>query len=141
MSDLDLDLLETLFAKVPERPWHAGRTVGRTVYDGDGPDDLIGVMDTRYLADCVITAHNILPALLARVRELEAQGAARQRRLQDVIRAEHRLQMAYGGRRDQRTKGFASRSQMQEWERRIEQARAGLVEAEKALAPDDLGGV
>jgi len=35
---------------------HAGRTVGRTLYSGDGPDDLIGVMDSRELAELVVLA-------------------------------------------------------------------------------------
>lgn len=39
-------------------PWHAGRTTGRALYDGDGPDDLIGVMDTRELAAAVVEAVN-----------------------------------------------------------------------------------
>lgn len=38
-------------------PWHAGRTVGRTLYHGDGPDDLIGVMDSRALAELVVLLH------------------------------------------------------------------------------------
>ncbi len=45
--------------------WHAGRTVGRTLYKGDGPDDLIGVMDSRELAAYVVVAVNER----ARVRE------------------------------------------------------------------------
>lgn len=38
--------------------WHVGRTVGRTIYQGDGPDDLIGIMDTRELAALVVAAVN-----------------------------------------------------------------------------------
>jgi hypothetical protein len=37
--------------------WHAGRTVGRTLYTGDGPDDLIGIVDTRALAELVVLLH------------------------------------------------------------------------------------
>lgn len=37
--------------------WHAGRTVGRTLYCGEGRDDLIGVMDSRQLADLVVLCH------------------------------------------------------------------------------------
>lgn len=45
-------------------PWHAGRTTGRALYDGDGPDDLIGVMDTRELAAVVVVAVNATNAAL-----------------------------------------------------------------------------
>jgi hypothetical protein len=38
--------------------WHTGRTVGRTIYSGDGPDDLIGVMDTREIAAHIVRLHN-----------------------------------------------------------------------------------
>lgn len=51
-------------------PWHAGRTVGRTIYDGDGPDDLIGVMDSRLLAEFVAHAPNDIKRLIAEVRKL-----------------------------------------------------------------------
>ncbi len=33
------------------RPWRVGRKVGRTIYDGD---KLIGMMDTRELAELVV---------------------------------------------------------------------------------------
>jgi hypothetical protein len=46
-----------------QTPWHAGRTVGRTLYQGDGPDDLIGVMDNRELAAQVVAEHNAAPRL------------------------------------------------------------------------------
>lgn len=52
--------------------WHVGRTVGRTLYQGDGPDDLVGIMDTRRLATFVVVACNHYPAL---VRELETRIA------------------------------------------------------------------
>lgn len=46
------------------RPWRTGRRVGRTVYAmaGDTPSDddaLIGLMDTRSLAQAAVTAHNL----------------------------------------------------------------------------------
>jgi hypothetical protein len=41
-----------------EAKWHTGRTVGRTIYSGDGPDDLIGVMDTREIAAHIVRLHN-----------------------------------------------------------------------------------
>lgn len=50
--------------RLPGRPWHAGRTVGRTVYKGDGPDDMIGVMDTRDYAGFVACMRNLLPELI-----------------------------------------------------------------------------
>lgn len=44
-------------------PWRTGRKVGRTIYAvvGDAPDDrdlLIGMMDTRELADEAVLSHN-----------------------------------------------------------------------------------
>ena len=48
----------------PERkPWRVGRSVGRTIYAlvEDEPTDhdlLIGVMDTRALAEAAVRAHN-----------------------------------------------------------------------------------
>jgi hypothetical protein len=48
--------------------WRVGRSVGRTVYRmvGDDPskdDELIGVMDTRALAETVVTLHNAAAAV------------------------------------------------------------------------------
>lgn len=45
------------------RPWRTGRKVSRTIYAviGDQPDDhdpLIGVMDTKTLAEAAVRAHN-----------------------------------------------------------------------------------
>jgi len=45
------------------RPWRVGRKVGRTVYAlvDDEPTDhdlLIGVMDTKALAEAAVRAHN-----------------------------------------------------------------------------------
>lgn len=40
----------------PPHYWRTGRTVGRTIYDGD--DNLIGVMDTPQLADRVVASVN-----------------------------------------------------------------------------------
>lgn len=51
-----IDRLHQLLHRTPP-VWHAGRTVGRTVYQGDGPDDMIGVMDTRELAEIVVLAY------------------------------------------------------------------------------------
>ncbi len=50
--------------RLPGRPWHRGRTVGRTVYKGEGPDDMIGVMDTRDYAGFVACMRNMLPELI-----------------------------------------------------------------------------
>lgn len=54
MTERDLVRLRRLLETVYPTDWHAGRTVGRTLYHGDGPDDLIGVMDNRLLAELVI---------------------------------------------------------------------------------------
>src|SRR5438045_303448 len=52
-------------------PWHVGRTVGVTLYKGDAPDDLVGVMvgphvEACELAEEVVLAVNIMrdPAAL-----------------------------------------------------------------------------
>lgn len=50
------------------RPWRTGRKVGRTIYAmvGDTPSDddtLIGVMDTRSLAQAAVNAHNLASAM------------------------------------------------------------------------------
>ena len=55
--------------------WHAGRTVGRTLYRGDGPDDCIGLMDSRALADLVVVAVNISRVLLAKLDESQRGGS------------------------------------------------------------------
>jgi hypothetical protein len=49
--------LRALLMHVYPTTWHAGRTVGRTLYHGDGPDDLLGYMDTRNLAELVVLLH------------------------------------------------------------------------------------
>jgi hypothetical protein len=46
-----------------QNPWRVGRKVGRTIYAMVGPepsddDVLIGVMDTRPLAERAVAAHN-----------------------------------------------------------------------------------
>jgi hypothetical protein len=46
--------LRALLSSVYPTDWHTGRTVGRTLYCGDGPDDMIGTMDTRMLAEMVV---------------------------------------------------------------------------------------
>ncbi len=54
---MDLARIRELLARYEyPHPWHAGRTVGRTLYCGDGPDDLIGTMDNRELAELVVLA-------------------------------------------------------------------------------------
>ena len=65
----DIQRLLELMALLPPPPWHNGRTVGRTVYKGEGgAEDMIGVMDTPDLAEFVCLARNLLPGLLARYR-------------------------------------------------------------------------
>ncbi len=39
-------------------PWRVGSKVGRTIYRGTGPDDLIGVMDSRADAELVVRLVN-----------------------------------------------------------------------------------
>jgi hypothetical protein len=58
-------------------PWRTGRSLGRTVYARTGGDDwkadtVIGMMDTRELAEAACAAHN---AELAR-RQAEREGRA-----------------------------------------------------------------
>ncbi len=56
MSEQQEARLRELLSRYPTT-WHAGRTVGRTLYHGDGPDDLLGMMDTRGLAELVVLLH------------------------------------------------------------------------------------
>lgn len=38
--------------------WHAGRTVGRTLYQGwGGAEDLLGIVDTPELAELIVLTH------------------------------------------------------------------------------------
>jgi hypothetical protein len=60
---------------VDSRPWRVGRKVGRTLYaqtgdDANDTDTLIGVMDTRELAERVVAAVNrrLPDVALARAR-------------------------------------------------------------------------
>lgn len=55
---------------------HAGRTVGRTLYQGDGVDDLIGIVDTRGQARYIVMAVNAFPELVAEVRVLRIVAEA-----------------------------------------------------------------
>ena len=57
-------------------PWHAGRTTGRALYDGDGPDDLIGVMDSRELAAVVVVAVNAANAAVCGAQAQESASGA-----------------------------------------------------------------
>ena len=66
---------------MPLKPWHAGRTVGKTLYDGDGPDDMIGVMMTRDLAAQVVAEHNEIASLRAQVAALTVERV----RLHDAL--------------------------------------------------------
>ena len=68
LTDSQLAALEHLERLIPPAPWHAGRTTGRQLYKGDGPDDGIGFMDNRALGEYVAAARNALPALVAEVR-------------------------------------------------------------------------
>jgi chromosome segregation ATPase len=56
-----------------ETPWHAGRTVGKTLYNGDGPDDMVGVMMTRELAALVVERVNGYAALQEEVSRFEME--------------------------------------------------------------------
>lgn len=56
MTPEQIERLRLLLGRYPT-VWHAGRTVGRTIYIGDGPDDMVGIMDTRQLAELVVLAH------------------------------------------------------------------------------------
>lgn len=52
---------------------HAGRTVGRTLYVGDGPDDLIGIVDTREQAEYIVAACNAFIDLVLEVTMLKEE--------------------------------------------------------------------
>ena len=85
--------------------WRVGRKVCRTLYAqiGPGPDDadhLIGVLDTRALAEEVAYAHNLLRAVRkASARKLtpaEEQEAVARRHLALQARAEGEAAAAEG---------------------------------------------
>lgn len=63
-------------AEIEERlgtaSWRVGSKVGRTIYKGHGPDDLIGVMDTRELAASVVFARNDARWLCAELKKARA---------------------------------------------------------------------
>lgn len=44
--------------------WHVGSKVGRTIYKGAGPDDLIGVLDTREDAAFTVAVHEMIPQMI-----------------------------------------------------------------------------
>jgi hypothetical protein len=46
-------------------PMRCGTKVGRTIYRGHDANDLIGVMDTRALAELTVELRNAAPTLLA----------------------------------------------------------------------------
>jgi hypothetical protein len=45
-------------------PWRVGRTVGRTIYCGMADTDLIGMMDSRALAELAVLCHEYARAQL-----------------------------------------------------------------------------
>lgn len=53
---------------------HAGRKVGRTIYDGESDDSLIGMMDSRDLAALVVDAVGICQTILAVLDRVEETG-------------------------------------------------------------------
>lgn len=73
LDPVALTRLTALDRTLPPPPWHIGRTTGRNIYMGDGPHDDIGKMDTPLLGEFVALARNTLPALLARLAELEGR--------------------------------------------------------------------
>lgn len=83
-SDTDLTGFEVALDGLPPPPWHAGRTVGRTLYVGDGPDDCIGLLDSRHLSESLAYLRNQAPAILAEVQRQRAEIA---RMRQALLRA------------------------------------------------------
>lgn len=59
---------------VLDETWRCGTKTGRCLYRGDGPDDLIGVLDTREAARLAAEAPAMLRMLKARQAELASQG-------------------------------------------------------------------
>jgi hypothetical protein len=58
-----METLMELTAQAHDYPWRTGRKVGRTIYAQFGPeptddDLLVGVMDTRELAQEAVESHN-----------------------------------------------------------------------------------
>jgi hypothetical protein len=79
---LDLEPLLRRLENCTPGPWRRGATVQRTIYKGLGPDDLIGVMDSKEDAYFVTKARNELPDLIKvlsgyqRALEIISTGAA-----------------------------------------------------------------
>lgn len=70
MTDLNLDRLARLEAEATPGPWEADCCSAANMVYGQG--DSIGVDATREDAEFIAEMRNAAPALLARVRELEA---------------------------------------------------------------------
>lgn len=71
MTSID-ERIAQIETTLPSESWHAGRTVGRTLYKGDGPDDMIGIMDTRDLTAFVASAPDAIRWLLAELQRTRA---------------------------------------------------------------------
>ena len=69
LTDYQIEELYDLWQITSPGLWRTGSKVGRTLYDGDGPDDLIGVMDKRTDAMFVARVQVLLPTLLREIQE------------------------------------------------------------------------
>ena len=68
---LDLDRLLELHAATTKGPWRTGRSVHRTVYGQDDAPGPLCLMGRAEDAAFTVAAHEAVPVLIARIRELE----------------------------------------------------------------------
>jgi hypothetical protein len=72
-----LDRLDRLYAHTTRGTWRVGSKVGRNLYRGHGPKDLIGNLDREVDASWCAEMHEAWPAIraeLARLRGEQGDG-------------------------------------------------------------------
>lgn len=69
---MDFGPIKQRLANATPGPWRRGATVQRTIYKGLGPDDLIGLFDSKDDAYFVTKARTDVELLIALVEHYEA---------------------------------------------------------------------
>ena len=86
MSDF-LTLCATVreaLGKMTRGEWRVGSKVGRTIYNGLGPDDLLGVVDMREDAAGIVLLRNHVPTLLDGIETLQREKDETQQALNEA---------------------------------------------------------
>lgn len=82
MTKLNLDAIQARADAATEGPWaRSGHDIGHVVYDSEGPCELAGPVMLGHVigeagyedAEFIAAARQDVPALIARIRELEAE--------------------------------------------------------------------